>query len=102
MTTLLVTHPSSYEHLKPPGHPERTDRLRAIETVLAEPRFAALKRVQAPAAELEAIALCHPMAYVEEIRNASPKDGFVDLVHFNEGDSFERDAVLVSLSEEGQ
>jgi acetoin utilization deacetylase AcuC-like enzyme len=79
MTTLLITHPSSYEHLNPPGHPERTDRLRAIESVLAEPQFQALKRVQAPIAALETVALCHPMPYIEEIRNASPKEGFVRL-----------------------
>ena len=79
MTTLLITHPSSYEHLNPPGHPERTDRLRAIENVLSDPQFHALKRVQAPIATLETVALCHPMAYIEEIRNASPKEGFVQL-----------------------
>jgi acetoin utilization deacetylase AcuC-like enzyme len=79
MTTLLITHPSSYEHINPPGHPERTDRLRAIESVLEEERFEPLVRVQAPRAALETVALCHPMAYIEEIRNASPKDGFVRL-----------------------
>jgi len=79
MTTLLITHPSSYEHLNPPGHPERTDRLRAIESVLGESQFEALKRVQAPIAPLETVALCHPMDYIEEIRNASPKEGFVGL-----------------------
>jgi acetoin utilization deacetylase AcuC-like enzyme len=79
MTTLLITHPSSYEHHNPPGHPERTDRLRAIESVLGEPRFQALARVEAPIAALETVALCHPMAYIEEIRNASPKEGFVQL-----------------------
>jgi acetoin utilization deacetylase AcuC-like enzyme len=79
MTTLLITHPSSYEHLNPPGHPERTDRLRAIESVLGEERFEPLRRVHAPIAALETVALCHPMAYIEEIRNASPKEGFVRL-----------------------
>jgi acetoin utilization deacetylase AcuC-like enzyme len=79
MTTLLITHPSSYEHLNPPGHPERTDRLRAIESVLGEERFQPLVRVQAPIAAFETIALCHPTAYVEQIRNASPKNGFVRL-----------------------
>jgi acetoin utilization deacetylase AcuC-like enzyme len=79
MTTLLITHPSSYQHINPPGHPERTDRLRAIESVLGEERFDPLVRVQAPIASLETVALCHPMAYIEEIRNASPSDGFVRL-----------------------
>jgi acetyl/propionyl-CoA carboxylase alpha subunit len=31
----------------------------------------------------------------------SPKDGVVDQIHFKDGDSFDRDAVLVTLSEEG-
>ncbi|WOH63820.1 acetyl-CoA carboxylase biotin carboxyl carrier protein subunit [Bradyrhizobium sp. BWA-3-5] len=31
----------------------------------------------------------------------SPRDGVVQLIHFKEGDSFERDAVLVTLCEEG-
>jgi acetoin utilization deacetylase AcuC-like enzyme len=79
MTTLLITHPSSYEHQNPPGHPERTDRLRAIESVLAADQFKPLTRVQAPQASLDTIALCHPMAYIEEIRNASPKEGWVRL-----------------------
>jgi acetoin utilization deacetylase AcuC-like enzyme len=68
MTTLLITHPSSFNHLNPPGHPERPDRLRAVEAVLEEPRFQALHRVEAPSVPLETIALCHPMEYVEAVR----------------------------------
>ncbi|MBM3527081.1 MAG: histone deacetylase family protein [Alphaproteobacteria bacterium] len=79
MTTLYITHPSSYEHVNPPGHPERTDRLRAIEAVLEDEKFQPLARVQAPDVPLETIALCHPMEYVEEVRDASPKDGWVRL-----------------------
>jgi acetoin utilization deacetylase AcuC-like enzyme len=29
--TLLITHCACLEHLTPPGHPERPDRLRTIE-----------------------------------------------------------------------
>jgi acetoin utilization deacetylase AcuC-like enzyme len=36
MTTLLLTHPSSLDHLTPPGHPERPDRIRAVNQVLAQ------------------------------------------------------------------
>ncbi|KRR12582.1 acetyl-CoA carboxylase biotin carboxyl carrier protein subunit [Bradyrhizobium valentinum] len=32
----------------------------------------------------------------------SPRDGVIDRIHFNEGESFERGAVLVTLSEEGR
>jgi acetoin utilization deacetylase AcuC-like enzyme len=79
MSTLYITHPSSFDHVNPPGHPERPDRLRAIESVLEQERFQPLAREQAPAAPLETIALCHPMEYVEEVRDATPKDGWVRL-----------------------
>jgi acetoin utilization deacetylase AcuC-like enzyme len=77
MTTLLVTHPACLDHLTPPGHPERPDRLRAIEAALGDPLFAPLWREQAPTLPLETIALCHPMEYVEAIRDAAPKEGMV-------------------------
>ena len=44
MTTLLLTHPASLDHLMPSGHPERPDRIRAIDQVLAEDRFNKLVR----------------------------------------------------------
>jgi acetoin utilization deacetylase AcuC-like enzyme len=79
MATLLITHPASLNHLTPPGHPERPDRLRAIEEALATEPFQNLVRVQAPAAALDTIALCHPMDFVEAIRDATPKDGLVQI-----------------------
>jgi acetoin utilization deacetylase AcuC-like enzyme len=79
MTTLLVTHPACLDHLNPAGHPERPDRLRAIEQSLAEERFQALVRRQAPAATLDLITLCHPADYVEQIREAVPTQGLVRL-----------------------
>jgi acetoin utilization deacetylase AcuC-like enzyme len=79
MSTLLITHSAGYNHLTPMGHPERPDRLRAIERILEGERFQTLAREQAPTASLEAITLCHPIAYVEEIRDANPKEGMVGL-----------------------
>jgi len=79
MTTLFITHPACLQHLAPPGHPERPDRLRAIDRVLEDEKFQILQRAQAPRGELETIALCHPMDYVEEIRDATPKDGLVQI-----------------------
>ena len=70
MTTLLITHPAGLNHLTPPGHPERPDRLRALTQVFDEERFQPLKRVEAPSVPLETIALCHPMDYVEALRHA--------------------------------
>src|ERR1700735_550632 len=79
MSTLLISHPACLQHLTPAGHPERPDRLRAIEQALEAEKFQALQRVEAPMAELETIALCHPMDYIEELRDASPKEGMVRL-----------------------
>src|SRR6266568_8415266 len=79
MTTLLITHPACLKHLTPPGHPERPDRLRAIERVLEQERFQILVRVEAPAADFETIARCHPIDYVTAIRDATPQQGLVAL-----------------------
>ena len=79
MSTLFLTHPACLDHLTPPGHPERPDRLRAIEQALEDERFQTLAREQAPRAPLEIVALVHPMDYIEAIRDASPADGLVRL-----------------------
>jgi acetoin utilization deacetylase AcuC-like enzyme len=77
MSTLLITHPACLDHLTPHGHPERPDRLRAIEHALEAEKFQSLARVEAPRATLEVIALCHPMEYVTQIRDATPDQGLV-------------------------
>jgi acetoin utilization deacetylase AcuC-like enzyme len=79
MSTLLITHPACLEHVTPPGHPERPDRLRAVEHALEAEKFRSLTREAAPAASLEVVALCHPMDYIVEIRDATPKEGMVRL-----------------------
>jgi len=79
MSTLLVSHRACLEHLTPAGHPERPDRLRAIEQVLEAEAFQDLAREQAPLGTKEQIALCHPTDYVDEIESASPDYGLVRL-----------------------
>jgi len=79
MATLLITHPACLNHLTPPGHPERPDRLRAIERVFASDKFQGLVRAEAPTAEFETVALCHPMDYVTALREASPTSGLVQI-----------------------
>ena len=74
MSTLLVSHPACLNHLTPDGHPERPDRLRAIERALEDERFHLLAREQAPMADAEAVTLCHPMEYFEAIREAAPSE----------------------------
>ncbi|HEX8665152.1 MAG TPA: histone deacetylase family protein [Beijerinckiaceae bacterium] len=77
MSTLYLHHPSTLEHRTPPGHPERPDRIRAIERTLEDERFAGLVRVEAPLGTPEMAALAHPQAYVAAIEEVAPKDGMV-------------------------
>jgi len=79
MPTLLVTHRACLDHITPAGHPERADRLRAIEQALEAETFQHLAREQAPLGTKEQIALCHPMNYVEAIEEATPDQGLVRL-----------------------
>lgn len=79
MTTLLISHPSSLQHATPTGHPERSDRVRAVERVLEDERFATLQRVTAPEGELAQVELCHPAPFVQGVVAAAPRDGLVEL-----------------------
>ena len=79
MTTLLISHPACLEHINPPDHPERPDRLRAIEQVLGQERFQFLSREQAPRASFETIALCHSEHEIAEIQHRAPKEGLVHI-----------------------
>jgi acetoin utilization deacetylase AcuC-like enzyme len=77
MTTLFITHPACLDHITPLGHPERSDRLKAVDRALEDEKFQTLAREHAPAAPLETIALAHPMEYVEQLREACPTVGMV-------------------------
>ena len=77
MTTLLLSHPACLDHLTPPGHPERPDRLRAINQILAERRFDPLVRIEAPEGSLDDVTLCHSEPYVTELRGVAPTSGMV-------------------------
>jgi len=77
MSTLLLSHPACLNHLTPPGHPERPDRLRAVAEVLGEDRFKALTRAEAPEGDLDSVALCHGEHYITELRHVAPTSGLV-------------------------
>lgn len=67
MTTLLITHPAFLDHDTGAGHPERPDRMRAIDKVLRDARFSQLVRREAPlrADDGDHIALAHRRDYVQ-------------------------------------
>jgi acetoin utilization deacetylase AcuC-like enzyme len=75
MVTRLYSHPIYLEHLTPSGHPERPDRLRAIERVLEDEKFAALDRARAPEGDPATILYAHPESFVDKIRRAIPEEG---------------------------
>jgi acetoin utilization deacetylase AcuC-like enzyme len=77
MSTLYLSHPATLRHQTPPGHPERPDRIRAIEQMLEKERFSALIREQAPIAEMACLTLAHPEEYVVALRAIAPREGMV-------------------------
>ena len=77
MPTLFLNHPDCLPHDMGQGHPERPDRLRAVDKALSGPAFAALKREQAPSADIAVIERLHPSRYVEAIRDAIPRQGLI-------------------------
>jgi acetoin utilization deacetylase AcuC-like enzyme len=77
MSTLYLCHPAALDHQTPPGHPERPDRIRAIERTLADERFASLIREPAPMGTSQMAALAHPETYVKAIEEVAPKAGMI-------------------------
>ena len=79
MTTRLYTHPIYLEHLTPAGHPERPDRVRAIERILDEEGFEDLDRKEAPDGDEETITYAHPGGFIEGIKARIPEEGIARL-----------------------
>jgi acetoin utilization deacetylase AcuC-like enzyme len=77
MTTLYISHPAALHHQTPQGHPERPDRIRAIEQILEKERFSSLIRELAPIAEMESLTLAHPEEHVIFLRDTNPREGLV-------------------------
>jgi len=79
MTTRLYTHPIYLEHLTPPGHPERPDRLRALEEAFKAETFEALERIESPRAGDEMVLLAHPEQFLDRVKQAIPHEGIVHI-----------------------
>jgi acetoin utilization deacetylase AcuC-like enzyme len=75
MTTLLLSHDATLDHLTPRGHPERPDRIRAVMQALDTDRFADLKREAAPLGDTAIAVSCHPAHHIAELENAVPQIG---------------------------
>ncbi|MDO9415732.1 histone deacetylase family protein [Pararhizobium sp.] len=75
MTTLLYENPVFLEHHTPEGHPERADRLRALNLALEHERFAPLTRVEAPQANEDFVLLAHPEKHLRTVISVIPEEG---------------------------
>jgi len=80
MATAFVTHPDCLKHEMGAYHPERPERLSAIEDQLIASGIGQyLVRHDAPLASDEQLARVHPIEYVRAIRDAAPEEGTVHL-----------------------
>jgi acetoin utilization deacetylase AcuC-like enzyme len=77
MTTAFLGHPVSLRHATGSGHPERAERIRAVENALAGEHFFPLKRIEAPRADLTALSRVHPAEYLRKIEKATPETGLI-------------------------
>lgn len=77
MATAVYTHDDFANHVTPPGHPERAQRIETIWRVLDETE--GLDRRTSPLAERSALLSVHPEAYVARIEAAIPERSFVSL-----------------------
>jgi acetoin utilization deacetylase AcuC-like enzyme len=77
--TLLVSQRNYESHVTPAGHPERPERIRAIEEALSADRFVPLVRKDAPAGDLELAELVHGPNYLDYLRRVRPAEGIAQI-----------------------
>ncbi|MBP9049036.1 MAG: histone deacetylase family protein, partial [Tabrizicola sp.] len=78
---LVFTHEAFHGHVTPPGHPERVERLAAVERGLAG---LAVERRECPFADEAEVLRCHPAGYLARVKAAVPREGWAQL----DGDTF--------------
>jgi acetoin utilization deacetylase AcuC-like enzyme len=71
---VFLHHPSSLEH-ETGAHPERPERIVAIERELGERGWLGFERVQSPEVARETLTAVHPERYVEFLERAAARGG---------------------------
>ncbi|PDT40836.1 MULTISPECIES: histone deacetylase family protein [Sinorhizobium] len=74
MTTHLYENALFQEHKVPEGHPERPDRLRALNLALEHPNFAPLTRIEASKGSEDLVLLAHSEEHFRSITRAMPDE----------------------------
>jgi acetoin utilization deacetylase AcuC-like enzyme len=78
---LLFTHEAFRGHVTPPGHPERVERLGAVELGV---RGIPFERRVCPMGDEAEVLRCHPEGYLARVKSALPSEGWAQL----DGDTF--------------
>ena len=78
---LVFTHSDCARHVTPPGHPERVERLAAVEQGLVGLQ---VTRLECPPGDEADVLRCHPAAYLARVKAAVPREGWAQL----DGDTF--------------
>jgi len=79
MSVLILSHPSSHDHVTPAGHPERVERILAVEQLLDTVPYDTLARAEAPAATDEQLARAHDPAFLAMLEARVPDRGWTSL-----------------------
>jgi len=79
LATRIYSHASSLDHLTPPGHPERPDRIKAVEEALKHADFDRAERVEAPQADTAFFELAHPASHVRMLHERIPETGITTI-----------------------
>ncbi|WP_127144683.1 histone deacetylase family protein [Pelagibacterium montanilacus] len=84
MTTLLLSQTNAEKHRTPDGHPERHQRIAAVQEALSGIAFEGLRREVAPSGDLSLAELVHHGDVLDTIRMARPAEGIGQI----DGDTF--------------
>jgi acetoin utilization deacetylase AcuC-like enzyme len=76
---VAFTHPSSLLHETGMGHPERVDRMHAIQAELERRDWAGFERREAPRVSEEQLLAVHTREHVDAVREVSARAGAFDL-----------------------
>lgn len=97
MTTELFRNSICLEHNTPPGHPERADRLRAINEVIEHENFKDLVILEAPKADEDVVLFAHTQAHLDKIRSLIPDEGMVQVDGDTHMSPLSVDAALIAV-----
>jgi acetoin utilization deacetylase AcuC-like enzyme len=75
----FFSHPASLEHDTGYGHPERVERMHAIQAELQRRDWLGYERRDAPAVSVDQLLAVHPQEYIDRVRETSARAGAFDL-----------------------